>query len=159
LLKLYPPGAVPNVLPAPDVKHEPVIAETYDEVVFTDPNEPFYRQLTRIADVPPIESSSQQALFKDKHYADQEDFVALIGAQTFLHDELASIKERFQVVSEELATVDQTLLAAQQQQREQAASSSSTNSKRTNSNRVSSSGNAASQRKPRPPSQNKKAKP
>jgi hypothetical protein len=134
----------------------------YDEVVFTDPNELFYRQLTRISVFPQLESSSspssssstsqqQEAaaaasLKKDKHYDDQEDFVALIGAQKFLQDELNNVKERFQVVSDELELVDQTLVTAQQQQRE------------AYSKRTSRPSSGSSQRKPRPPTQNKKAK-
>ena len=34
LIKLYPPGSIPNVLPTTDTD-VPVVAETYDEIVFT----------------------------------------------------------------------------------------------------------------------------
>jgi YEATS domain-containing protein 4 len=141
LLKLYPPGTAPNVLPTTDT-NEPVVSEKYDEVVFTDPNETFYRQLNRISVVPKIESSQQEHLAES--YPDQDDFLALIEAQKFLKEELAKVKGRFLVVSDELQTVDQALRTAQQQQQREAAS------KKTKA--------PASQRKPRPPSQNKKAK-
>jgi hypothetical protein len=97
-----------------------VIAENYDEVVFTDPHEQFYRQLMRISVAPKAESSQDEHLIEN--FRDENDFLALIGAQKFLSEELSKVKERFQVVSDELLIVDQDLLVARQkaQQREAA---------------------------------------
>ena len=141
-LRLYPPGAAPNALLLAE-NAEPVVAETYDEVVFTDPNETFFQQLNRISIVPKVESSQQERL--QKVFSDQDDFLALMEAQKLLEEELSKAKQRFRVVSEELQSVDQALATAQHQhqQREAAAKKSK----------------AAAQRKPKPSSQpNKKAK-
>ena len=153
MIRLYPPGTVPNVLPAPDAKHEPVVAETYDEVVFTDPNESFYRQLTRISVAPKVESQQEEA-FKDQHYDDQEDFVALIGAQKVLQDELQKVKEQFRIVSEELDSVDQTLLTTARRQQQQQQQQVTTSSKR----RSGTSASSRSRARPSSSSQTKKAK-
>jgi hypothetical protein len=136
-IPLYPPGSAPGTLPTNEGK--PVVAEKYDEVVFTDPDEAFYRQLSRISVVPKVEASHQEHLTKT--FSDQDDFLALIEAQKFLKDELSNVKERFRVVSDELQSVDHSLIIAQQQQRE-------ASTKKTK----------AGSRKPRPPSQTKKAK-
>lgn len=120
-LKLYPPGSPPNVLPK-DENAPPVIAESYDEVVFTDPNENFFRQLLQIPKIPKVESSQQESLTES--FPDENDFVTLIGAQKFLQEELEAVKERFRVVSEEYEMVDKEYMAAMQkhQQQQQAAS-------------------------------------
>lgn len=156
-IKLYPPGTPPNVLPNSDVSPEPVVAETYDEVVFTDPNESFYRLLTRISVVPKTTEGccSTYSALREKSYNDDEDFLALIGAQKFLQEELVKVKEHFRVVSEELEVVDQTLIAAQQQQQREAAAAASSTS--TSSSKRRSSSNT-SRGKARPQSQSKKSK-
>lgn len=121
---MYPPGSPPNVLPK-DENAPPVIAETYDEVVFTDPNEDFFRQLLQIPKIPKIESSQQQSLTES--YQDEQDFLTLIGAQKFLQEELETVKERFRVVSEEYEVVDREYMVAMQkhQQQQQAAAKKS----------------------------------
>ena len=125
-IRLYPPGTGPNALGVAGnnrekknkdgddegEKVEPVIAENYDEIVFTDPKETFYRQLMRVSAVPKI-VSSQQEFFDKKIYQDEEDFLALIGAQKFLKEQLASVKKRFSVVTDELMVVEQDLMEAQ----------------------------------------------
>jgi hypothetical protein len=143
LLKLYPPGAAPNVLPTSDTS-VPVVAETYDEAVFTDPNETFYRQLTQISVAPKIEFTHKEHV--QQVFSDQDQFLQLIEGKKFLEGALRSVKERFQVVSGDLAVVDQALIKAQQQRQQ----SRETSSKKSKS--------SSSQRKSRPPSQNKKAK-
>eukprot|EP00980_Cylindrotheca_fusiformis_P000599 scaffold154_cov129-Cylindrotheca_fusiformis.AAC.16 len=123
MVKLYPPGAPPNVVPTNETS-EPVLGETYDEVVFTDPNESFYRQLMRVATAPKIESSQKEHL--TNNFSDEDDFVALIGAEKFLQEELENVKERFRVVSEEYQVVDHEFTAAlQKRQQQQAASKKS----------------------------------
>ncbi|CAJ1942788.1 unnamed protein product [Cylindrotheca closterium] len=117
-LKLYPPGSPPNVLPK-DENAPPVIAESYDEVVFTDPNENFFRQLLHIPKAPKVESSQQEWL--TECFADETDFLTLAGAQKFLEEELETVKERFQVVSEEYEVVDREYTAAMQKHQQQQA--------------------------------------
>lgn len=99
----------------------PVVAENYDEVVFTDPHETFYRQLMRISVVPKVESSQQEHL--QKIFSDKENFLALMEAQKLLQEELAKAKQRFRLVSEELQAVDQELSATQHQQQQRDAAS------------------------------------
>jgi YEATS domain-containing protein 4 len=141
-IKLYPPGTPPNVMPTDP--ETPVLAETYDEVVFTDPSESFFRALTQVPAMPKLDpsmeddddeeeevegrSGSNKRASRKSHaeylntlYSDQEDFLTLIAAQKFLQDELDKVKRRFQVVNDEIAIVDQKMIAVQQQkQREDA---------------------------------------
>ena len=126
----------------------PVVAENYDEVVFTDPNETFFQQLMRISVVPKIEYSQQDYL--QKVFSDNEDFLVLMEAQKVLQEELAKAKAQFRVVSEELQSVDQAVATAQQQQQQQQQRESSTRKSKPT---------ASVQRKIKPSSQpNKKAK-
>lgn len=122
-IKLYPPGSPPNVLPK-DENAPPVIAESYDEVVFTDPKESFFRQLLHIPKAPKVESSQQKSL--TECFPDNTDFLALVGAQKFLQEELATVKERFQVVSEEYDVVDREYIAAMQKHQQQQAATKKT---------------------------------
>lgn len=173
-LKLYPqgmpstPSASKNELVQQSME-KPVFSETYDEVVFTNPTESFFRSLTQITAVPPdasqdgaeeitssfatpttsannnntntnettkgddkksrssianSSSNGPKAPWKDHlttGYSDQEDFLALIAAQTFLKEELGSIKQRFQHVTNEIGVVDQKLFLSQQQKQREAA--------------------------------------
>ncbi|KAG7354386.1 YEATS family protein [Nitzschia inconspicua] len=145
-IKLYPPGTPPNVLPTDT--ETPVVAETYDEVVFTDPSESFFRALTEVPAMEKVELFSEEdeneeewkgggnnnssgsrkhpSEFLNSLYSDQEDFLTLIAAQKFLQDELEKAKQRFQVVNEEIAIVDQKLVAMQQQKQREAAISTAT---------------------------------
>lgn len=116
-IKLYPPGAAPNALSLSD-DAPPVVAETYEEVVFTDPTERFYRQLMRLSVAPKVESSQQEYL--QKTFSDNDDFLILMEAQKFLKEELSKAKQQFKVVSSEHDEVDKTLAKAQHQQREAA---------------------------------------
>ena len=173
-IKLYPQGMPPTPSASKNdlvqqSMEKPVLAETYDEVVFTDPTESFFRSLTQITAVPPDalqdgaeettssfatpttsasktnttnsnettkgddkksrssianSSNAPKAPWKDHlttGYSDQEDFLALIAAQTFLKEELAGIKQRFQHVTDEIGVVDQKLFLAQQQKQREAA--------------------------------------
>ena len=120
-IKLYPPGAAPNVASLSE-NAPPVVAEYYDEVVFTDPKETFFKQLTAVRSTPKVESAQQEHFTAT--YNDEENFLALVEAQKFLSSELETAKRRFQVISGELDTVDQALAVAQQKQREAAAKKS-----------------------------------
>ena len=117
----------------------PVVAETYDEVVFTDPSESFYSQLLRISVIPKVESSQQEHL--QKIFNDNDDFLALLEAQKVLQEELGKAKERFRVVSEELQAVDQELANTQSQQQQQQQQQREAAAKKSKS---------AAQRKPKP---------
>jgi YEATS domain-containing protein 4 len=158
-IKLYPQGTPPTAGSAKNdlvqqSTEKPVLAETYDEVVFTDPTESFFRSLTQITAVPPDAASEEITSFAHNHisettkgddrksrstansktpsssswkthldtvYSDREDFLALIAAQKFLQDELSGVKQRFQMINDELNVVDQKLLLAQQQKQREAA--------------------------------------
>jgi len=122
----------------------PVVSETYDEVVFTDPKEIFYRQLMSVPLAPKIESTQQEYLCKV--FNDQDDLLVLIEAQKFLQEELNVAKQKFKVVSDELTIVNQTLVTAQHQQQQRDVASKKAKA-------------AAAQRKPKPSTQaNKKTK-
>jgi hypothetical protein len=122
----------------------PVVAETYDEVVFTDPHESFYRQLMTVPLAQKVESTQQEYL--TKVFDDKDDLLALIEAQKFLQDELSKAKQKFKVVSDEMTTVNQALAIAQHQHQQREAASKKAKA-------------AAAQRKPKPTVQaNKKAK-
>jgi hypothetical protein len=108
-IKLYPPGAAGNIVTA-DVE-VPVVAESYDEVVFTDPTEQFYRQLQRLTTAPSV-TYSQQDHFTT--FSDGDDFQALLEAQKFLQYELTTVKERARMVELELQQADQEQRAAQE---------------------------------------------
>lgn len=143
MIRLYPPGAVPTASSLAE-DAAPVVAEKYDEVVFTDPHESFYSQLLQVPSVPKVEASQQEYL--QKVFSDHDDFLALVEAQKFLQDELGKAKEKFKVVSEEMGTVDQALVRAQNEHRQREAASKKARA-------------AAAQRKSKAASQaNKKAK-
>ena len=130
MIKLYPPGAPPNTLPKDD-NIEPVVAEKYDEAVFTDPNETFYRQLGQIAVAPKIDFVHWEHV-RNINYSDEEDFMALLEASKFLQSELVKVKERYKMVSNDLQVVDQALIKVSQQQ--QAAKSKQASRSGGNSN-------------------------
>lgn len=187
-IKLYPQGMPPAGTAKKDMVEQstekPVVAENYDEVVFTDPTESFFQSLTQVTALPPGALASEQETasfalnpkdglkkssrnstgtklpsssnWKDHCnavYSDREDFLALIAAQKFLKEELAGVKQKFALVTEELSVVDQKLLLAQQQKQREAAAvavrgSSTTNErKRTKKGRSSgASGGPASKK-------------
>lgn len=87
------------------------MAETYDEVVFTDPTETFYGQLMQLSSAPTVEYSQEAQFGK---FSDTEDFHALLEAQKFLEQELASVKERLLNVDGELVQVDEGLREVQE---------------------------------------------
>ena len=109
-IKLYPPGATNATQPT----EEPVVAETYDEVVFTDPNETFYQQLMRMSIVPRIQSNTTEVQECFLQYSDNDDFSKLVEARRFLEKELSSVKERMKLASEEMEQVDVALREVQE---------------------------------------------
>ena len=93
------------------------MAETYDEVVFTDPSQTFFHQLQNLTKAPTIEYSQQEHFLK---YSDTEDMKALLEAEKFLKNELVVAKERLMQIDTDLAQVDDAL-RQQQEQRKKAA--------------------------------------
>eukprot|EP00934_Nitzschia_sp_Nitz4_P005114 Nitzschia sp. Nitz4//scaffold21_size171442//78450//79621//NITZ4_002164-RA/size171442-augustus-gene-0.183-mRNA-1//1//CDS//3329542420//5104//frame0 len=146
-IKLYPPGAAPNTMPIIDPNSttppEPVVAEVYDEVVFTDPSEHFFRQLINVSNAPRIESSQHKYL--TQRYDDQADSALLVAAAQFLKEELVKAKQRFLLVNQEFESVSRALEEAQKKHQQEVSQSRKNKS--------------SAQRKPRPSAQNKKAKP
>ena len=108
-IKLYPPGTPSNV--APTDTETPVVAESYDEVVFTDPTESFMEKLQKVSELPALQYSQQDHF---PTYSDTEDAQALIEADKFLQRELAAIQERLRTVDEELKVTDEAIRQAQE---------------------------------------------
>jgi hypothetical protein len=88
---------------------EPVVAEVYDEVVFTDPKESFFQSLMKVAEVPkiPFPDDAVQACFQ--RFSDEDQFQALLEAQKFLRKELQQVKARLKLCSDEMEQVDADL--------------------------------------------------
>jgi YEATS domain-containing protein 4 len=117
-IKLYPPGTPANA--APTSTEIPVVAETYDEVVFTDPHESFFQQLQAVREAPSVETEYSQHKHFTK-FSDTDDVHALLEAQKFLHQQLRDAKERLKNVDDDLAEVGDGLLANHEQQQLRAA--------------------------------------
>lgn len=107
-IKLYPPGP-PGQAPVNADPGTPVVAETYDECVFTDPTETFYNQLLRLSNLPEVHLNEDRAQDAMGVFSDEQDFQALLEAQKFLQSELVAIKERFHLVDREMTQVDEAL--------------------------------------------------
>ena len=116
-IKLYPPGTPANTLPTDT--DTPVIAESYDEVVFTNPTEVFFRMLQAVRDAPTIEEEYSQ----HKHFgqfSDTEDVHALLEAQKFLRDQLRTARERLKAIKEgAIELEDEVVKEIEQQQQQQ----------------------------------------
>jgi hypothetical protein len=96
-IKLYPPGSI-NMQPI----KEPVVAEVYDEVVFTDPKENFFQCLMQIPLLPKIPFRDEVVQSCVQRFSDDEDLQLLLAAQNFLRQELKTVKSRLLSVNEEL---------------------------------------------------------
>ena len=88
---------------------EPVVAEVYDEVVFTDPKESFFQSLLKVADLPKIPFPDDAVQACVQRYSDEDDFQALLEAQKFLQKELQQVKARMKMTNEEMEQVDAAL--------------------------------------------------
>jgi YEATS domain-containing protein 4 len=121
-IKLYPPGTPANAVPTDT--ETPVVAESYDEVVFTDPTEFFFEQLQKVSQLSELEYSQQEHF---PTYSDTEDAQALIEAEKFLQRELAAIHERMQTVDQQLQATDEEYRQAQERQKAQVSSSGRSN--------------------------------
>lgn len=111
-IKLYPPGLSATTPPAQFLSDKPVIAEKFDEVIFTNPHETFHLQLQQVGMVPPIEpekDTPQGTLLPQVQYSDQDDMSKLVQAQGFLAAELQKVKDRLLKVDKEMEQVDAAL--------------------------------------------------
>lgn len=92
----------------------PVVSETYDEAVFTNPKIKFFRQMQLMKQ--PSDISAGNALdcySQSEHFgefSDTADALALIEAQKFLQDQLAAVKTRFRFVNAEMKQVDEEIV-------------------------------------------------
>ena len=126
---------------------EPVVDEHYDEVVFTDPTEGFYRHLLRIAALPKVHSNLEQVQAAFGQFSDEDVFQILLEAQNFLQTDLTSVKERLRLLLEETVEVDEATRQTQEQKKATAAQARSakqkapptTNTQPTKKNKVTSS--------------------
>ncbi|KAL7531773.1 hypothetical protein ACHAXR_004229 [Thalassiosira sp. AJA248-18] len=92
----------------------PVVAEKYDEVVFTNPKAGFHRSLldrhkTKKLPYPLSNEQSVQEHFRT--YGDEEDVKAMLVAKKFLESELRNVKDRLLSVDAELDEVKHSLAA------------------------------------------------
>jgi len=119
MIKLYPPGTPANTLPTNT--EEPVVDESYDEVVFTDPTEAFFKTLQAVREAPTIEQLySQHQHFQQ--FSDTEDVHALLEAQKFLREQLRTARERLKAVQDGSAQLEDEVvqhIEKQQQQQQQ----------------------------------------
>jgi hypothetical protein len=114
---LYPPGLAPtNVVPPADADI-PVVAETYDECVFTDPTEAFYQQLLRLSNLDPVPLKEPRVQAALGQFSDERDFQLLLEAQKFLQFELVTVRERLQLIDSEMSQIDDNLRQAQEKTR------------------------------------------
>ena len=125
-IRLYPippdpnaPSTTNNTSTSKDDPHAPVVAETYDEVVFTNPTETFFEQLRQVPLAPSVEYSHAEHLGQ---FSDAADFLALVEAQKFIAQELDALKERMDVVNREMEETDIELRDAQEKAKAAAAS-------------------------------------
>jgi hypothetical protein len=105
-IKLYPPGSAPqSVLTDTET---PVVAEKYDEVVFTDPHESFFLQLQSIANLPTISTQYREHAWFPT-YSDFGTFQALLEAKKYLEQALKDVKKRQILVDNDLEEVEEVL--------------------------------------------------
>lgn len=144
-IKLYPPGvtaATPST-----TSTEPVVHEFYNEVVFTDPRESFHKQCMRMSVLPKIESREPNVQAAFPRYSDEEDWKALLEAQTFLDAELKKVKHRLMEADMEMEELDLALIEVAQAQTQAAALAAASSSSHGGSKSKSSSGSSKSKSK------------
>lgn len=122
-----------------------MVAERYDEAVFTNPHESFYRQLMRISIVPKVTSQDSKVQASFFEYSDADDFNKLVEAQNFLQKELSVVKERLKLINADMEQVDDALLQVAEIKRAAAVQRSATSVHKTKA--TTSTGNAAKKAK------------
>lgn len=107
-IKLYPPSPSGQATALPTLTEPgvPVVSESYDEIVFTDPTESFFRKLQAVSSAPSIQYSQQNHF---PTYSDADGMQALLAAQEFLQQELRVVKQRYELAQSELQIVDEAL--------------------------------------------------
>lgn len=116
-IKLYPavsPNAPSGAPPPVSDTDTPVVSETYDEVVFSDPTEVFYKQLLQVSELPVVHLKEDRVQGALKPYSDEQQFLALLEAKKFLERELVTVKSRFQLVESESKLVDAAIREVQE---------------------------------------------
>ena len=125
-IKLYPPG-VTQQQQQQQLTKEPVVAETYDEVVFTDPKESFFQQLVKLREAPPVKSHDPTVQDCFGSFSDEDNFQRLLEAHKFLTRELNTVKENLKRISDETDQVDAAVKAIQETKKAIRSGSSSKN--------------------------------
>lgn len=118
-IKLYPapaPGATPGTPLSADTG-TPVVAEVYDEIVFTDPTEVFYQQMLRVSSMPTVSLKEDRVQGALSVFSDEANFQALLEAKKFLETELIGVREHFEQVEGEMSQLDRALRIAQEKNR------------------------------------------
>lgn len=91
----------------------PVVAERYDEVVFTNPKSDFHQNLinenSELLSYPLSNETNVARYFRT--YGDEDDIKMMLAAKTYLEGELCNVKERLLRVDVELDDVKRTLLS------------------------------------------------
>ncbi|GAX27462.1 YEATS domain-containing protein 4 [Fistulifera solaris] len=120
-IKLYPPGAPLTAQQQLQQSTEtPVVSETYDEIVITNPTESFYQQLQSIGTTPSCqELYSQHAHFPT--YSDTQVCQAMLQAQKLVNEHLAQTKQNLIQLDHDLANVEEALRVQQDEVRKKAA--------------------------------------
>jgi hypothetical protein len=118
---LYPPGVTLTTQQQQQQSTvTPVVAETYDEIVFTNPTESFYQRLQSIGTTPSChELYSQHAHFPT--YSDTEVCQAMLQAQKLVQEHLAQTKQNLIQLDHDLANVEEALRVQQDEVRKKAA--------------------------------------
>ncbi|CAB9500274.1 AF-9 homolog [Seminavis robusta] len=118
-IKLYPPappGTAPSALPTSN-PNVPVVSESYDEVVFTDPTEQYYRDLLEVGKLKPVTLKEERVQAAVAEYNDEQTFLQLLEAKQFLTQELQQVKSRFQRVDTETKDIDSSIRKLQEKVR------------------------------------------
>lgn len=94
----------------------PVVAEKYDEVVFTNPKAGFHRSLVdgHVEKLPYPLSNEQSVSDHFRTYGDEEDAKAMLEAKNYLEGELRNVKDRLLHVDAELDEVKCALAVAKE---------------------------------------------
>jgi YEATS domain-containing protein 4 len=120
-IKLYPPG-LPAQITAQNAatqlqSDDPVIAERYDEVVFTDPTDSFFQHLQRLQRVPKLSEGDRSynadclAHFQQSNFSDEVLVQRLLAAHIFLEEEVRSAKDRIIQAQEETKVLEADIIA------------------------------------------------
>lgn len=114
-IRLYPNKAPTTAANPSDYMNTtvPVVAEKYDEVVFTNPKADFHQSLmsahTSKRKLPYPLSNEQSVAEHFRTYGDEEDVKTMLAAKKFLEGELRKVKDRLLNVDVELEQVKHSL--------------------------------------------------